>query len=67
MVRAPIGSDEAEVVGVLDSGTYQESSLSDWVAKAPSHLLANNFGIPEKSLAKFAKRKMVIVPRATVT
>jgi oxalate decarboxylase len=62
-----IGSDEAEVVGVLDSGTYQESSLSDWVAKAPSHLLANNFGIPEKSLAKFAKRKMVIVPRATVT
>src|SRR5262249_38350202 len=26
-----IGSEDAEIVGVLDSGTYRESSLSDWL------------------------------------
>jgi oxalate decarboxylase len=45
---------------VLDSGTYHESSLSDWLAKAPRHLLANNFGIPEKAVANFNKKRMVI-------
>jgi oxalate decarboxylase len=55
-----IGPDDAEIVGVLDSGIYHESSLSDWLAKAPRHLLANNFGIPEKALAHFSKKPMVI-------
>ena len=39
-----------------------ESSLSDWLAKAPRHLLANNFGIPEKAVASFGKKRMVIAP-----
>jgi oxalate decarboxylase len=55
-----IGSEDAEIVGVLDSGSYRESSLSDWLAKAPRHLLANNFGIPEKDVANFSKKGMVI-------
>ena len=55
-----IGPDDAEIVGVLDSGTYHESSLSDWLAKAPRHLLANNFGIPEKDVANFSRKRMVI-------
>ncbi len=49
-----IGSEDAEIVGVLDSGTYHESSLSDWLAKAPRHLLANNFGVPEKAVGNFS-------------
>jgi oxalate decarboxylase len=58
-----IGTEDAEIVGVLDSATYHESSLSDWLAKAPRHLLANNFGIPEKAVASFAKKRMVIAPQ----
>jgi oxalate decarboxylase len=55
-----IGSEDAEIVGVLDSGTYHESSLSDWLAKAPRHLLANNFGIPEQAVANFSRKRLVI-------
>jgi oxalate decarboxylase len=57
-----IGSDEAQIIAVLDSGVFQEITLSDWIAKAPRHLLANNFGVPEASLASFVRKKMVIVP-----
>ncbi len=57
-----IGADDAEIVGVLDSGTYRESSLSEWLAKAPRHLLANNFGIPEKDVANFGRKRVVISP-----
>jgi oxalate decarboxylase len=62
-----IGADDAEIVGVLDSATYHESSLSDWLAKAPRHLLANNFGMPEKSVANFNRKRMVISAAATPT
>jgi oxalate decarboxylase len=55
-----IGTEDAEIVGVLDSSTYHESSLSDWLAKAPRHLLANNFGMPEKDVANFSRKRMVI-------
>jgi len=50
------GSGDAEIVGVFDSGSYQESTLSDWLASAPRHLLANNFGVLEGSVIDFAKR-----------
>ncbi|MBW7974080.1 hypothetical protein [Bradyrhizobium sp. BR 10289] len=45
---------------MLDSGIYHESSLSDWLAKAPHHLLANNFGIKEQDVARFAERRTII-------
>jgi oxalate decarboxylase len=57
-----VGTEDAEIVGVLDSGTYHESSMADWLAKAPRHLLANNFGAPEKAVANFGRKQMVIVP-----
>jgi oxalate decarboxylase len=41
-----IGSNDSEMIGVLDSGAYSESSLSDWIARAPRHALANNLGLP---------------------
>jgi len=50
-----VGAGDAELIGVLDSGVYHESSLSDWLTKAPRHLLANNFGMPEASVASFEK------------
>jgi oxalate decarboxylase len=62
-----IGAEDAEIVGVLDSATYHESTLSDWLAKAPRHLLANNFGMPEKTIANFNKKRMVISAAATPT
>jgi oxalate decarboxylase len=55
-----VGPEDVEIVGVLDSSTYHESSLSDWLAKAPRHLLANNFGMPEKAIANFNKKRTVI-------
>ena len=54
------GSDAAEIIGVLDSGSYQESALSDWLASAPRHLLANNFGVPEDSVISFVKEKSLV-------
>lgn len=55
-----IGQEDAEVIGALDSGTYHESSLGDWLARAPRHLLANNFGVPEAAVANFGRKRMVI-------
>ncbi|MBR0832541.1 cupin domain-containing protein [Bradyrhizobium manausense] len=55
-----ISKEDAEVIGVLDSGAYHESSLGDWLAKAPRHLLANNFGVPEAAVANFRRKRMVI-------
>jgi oxalate decarboxylase len=57
-----IGAEDCEIVGALDSGTFQEISLWDWMAKAPRHLLANNFGVSEQALADFSKRRPLIVP-----
>jgi oxalate decarboxylase len=55
-----IGTEDAEIVGVLDSSAYHESSLSDWLAKAPRHLLANNLGLSEKAVANFGRKRIVI-------
>jgi oxalate decarboxylase len=58
-----VGSTECEIIGVLDSGTYRESSLPDWVV-APRHLLADNFGVPEGALVTFRKQRLVIAAAA---
>ena len=55
-----IGQEDAEVISALDSGAYHESSLGDWLAKAPRHLLANNFGVSEAAVANFGRKRMVI-------
>jgi oxalate decarboxylase len=56
-----IGTEDCEIVGVLDNGTYSESSLSDWVANVPRQLLANNLGLPEAAFANVHKKKTVII------
>jgi oxalate decarboxylase len=55
-----IGREDCEIVAVHDQGRYHESSFSDWVAKAPSHLLANNLGAKEAALPSFRKTRTVI-------
>jgi len=57
-----IGLEDTEIVGVLDSGIYRESALSDWLAKAPRHLLANNFGMPETAVTNFKERAVISAP-----
>jgi oxalate decarboxylase len=49
------GSGECEVIGMLDNGAYEESTLVDWMAKAPGHIIANNLGFSEATLAPFRK------------
>jgi oxalate decarboxylase len=55
-----IGVEECEIVGVLNSGTYSESSLSDWIAKAPRHVLANNLGVPAESFSAAENRSVIV-------
>jgi oxalate decarboxylase len=55
-----IGADECEIVGVLDNGTYSESLLSDWITKAPRHVLANNLGVPVESVSAATNRSVII-------
>ena len=38
-----------ETAPASDGSVYQEACLSDWLAKAPRHLLANNFGMPQSA------------------
>jgi oxalate decarboxylase len=56
-----IGSDECEIVGVLDSGIYSEALLSDWLTQVPRQLLANNLGLPEKVFETITRRRSAIV------
>jgi oxalate decarboxylase len=55
-----VGAEECEIVGVLDSATYSESSLIDWIAQAPRHVLANNLGVPAENFAAATNRSVII-------
>jgi oxalate decarboxylase len=57
-----IGSEDTEIVGVLDNGVYNESSLSDWLSKAPRHVVANNFGLSESAAATLGMKHVIIAP-----
>ncbi|NHB91154.1 cupin domain-containing protein [Photorhabdus cinerea] len=55
-----IGNDDLKVLVVLDNGIYQDISLSDWLAKTPSYLLADNFNNQPSDWADRPKNKLVI-------
>jgi oxalate decarboxylase len=55
-----IGADDSEIVGVLDSGTYSESSLSDWIARAPRYVLANNLGVPTEAFTSIKNGSVIV-------
>lgn len=54
------GAEPCEIVGALDNGAYVESSLSQWLAQAPRHLLAANLGLPEAAAEAIATRVVAI-------
>jgi oxalate decarboxylase len=47
------GSDDLELLIVLNNGTYESISLSAWLAANPHLLLSTNFKVPESTFANF--------------
>jgi oxalate decarboxylase len=54
------GSEDLEVVLVLNNATYQSVSITAWIAANPDLLLATNFGVPESVFAKFPKGALIM-------
>jgi len=57
-----LGDEKCEMLAVFNSGTYQEITLAEWLAKTPKYLLETNFGIDpqivdglQKSAKMFSK------------
>lgn len=55
-----IGGEGCEIITILDSGHFQDISLSEWIAKVPRHMLTNNLHTDEAVLARFPRQKVVI-------
>lgn len=55
-----IGDEDLKVLVVLDNGIYQDISLSDWLAKTPANVLADNFINNEADWASRPAEKLVI-------
>jgi len=55
-----LGSEELEVVIVLNNGIYESISVTAWMAANPGLLLATNFKVPEKTFAGFPKRATIM-------
>jgi oxalate decarboxylase len=51
------GTEDLDVLIVLNDGTYQSISLSAWVAANPHLLLSTNFKVPEGTFANFPTRE----------
>jgi oxalate decarboxylase len=54
------GSDGCEIISALDNGAFQETSLSEWIAKVPRHMLVNNLHTTEVVLSQFPRQKVGI-------
>jgi len=54
------GDEDLKVLVVLDNGIYQDISLSDWIAKTPDYLLADNFSNQAEDWKDKPKDKLVI-------
>ena len=51
------GSDDLELLVVLNNGAYQSISLTAWIAGNPHLLLSTNFRVPETTFANFPTRE----------
>ncbi len=54
------GSEDMEVVLVLNNATYQSISITAWMAANPDLLLSTNFKVPESVFAKFPKHALIM-------
>ena len=50
-----LGTEDLELLIVLNNGTYQSISLTAWMAANPHLLLSTNFKVPESTFANFPK------------
>lgn len=57
---AAAGSEGCEVISALDNGVFQESTLSEWIAKIPRHMLVNNLHTTDAVLSQFPRQKVGI-------
>ncbi|MGZ5862379.1 MAG: cupin domain-containing protein [Methyloceanibacter sp.] len=54
------GSDDLEVVLVLNNATYESVSITAWMGANPDLLLATNFGVPESVFTQFPKTAVIM-------
>jgi oxalate decarboxylase len=59
-LEALAGGGPVEIISSLDNGIYQDSSLSDWIARVPRHVLGNNLNLEDIVAAGFPKQKVMI-------
>ena len=50
------GSEDLELLIVLNNGTYESISLTNWIGANPHLLLATNFEVPESTFTDFLTR-----------
>ncbi len=51
-----IGREPLKFFGLFNSPTFEEISISSWLAGNPASLIADNFGIPKSEVAKMPKK-----------
>lgn len=54
-----IGAEPCQFVGVHDTTSYAECSLSRWLSTVPSHLIAANLGLTEAEIATLPRHPIV--------
>ena len=54
------GSEDLELIIVLNNGTYESISITAWMANNPALLLSTNFGVPESVFEKFPKGAVIM-------
>ena len=57
------GSEDLEVVVVLNNGNYESISITAWMAANPKGLLATNFGVPSSTFAGFPTHEVLMPER----
>jgi oxalate decarboxylase len=57
-----VGEEDVQALLVLNSGTYEDISVSSWFAGNQAELLAVNFGVPPSVFARFPKQGVFIAP-----
>lgn len=55
------GEEECRLLIVFNSGTYEEISLSSWLASNPEELVAANLNLPTEVVKKFPQKEAFIV------
>ena len=51
-----IGREPLKFFALFNSPTFEEISISSWLAGNPASLIADNFGIPKSEVAKMPKK-----------